>query len=120
MKIQIIRAAVADYHNRIGRLGESERQKLLKAFDTLVPFIPPRPQVETDRELKEIRQARRTGGRRAHTGSRIGPLRVVARTAPARRDGRARGSVSCALGCSLWTLNYADFRDIPGLRLVRR
>ena len=62
-KSQIVREAVADYHNRIGRLSESERQRLLKIFDTVVPLIPARPQREVDRELRGIRQARRAGGR---------------------------------------------------------
>jgi predicted DNA-binding protein len=62
-KSQIVREAVADYHNRIGRLSESERQRLLKTFDTLVPLIPTRPQTEVDRELREVREARRSGGR---------------------------------------------------------
>jgi hypothetical protein len=62
-KSQVVREAVADYHSRIGRLSESERQRLLKIFDTVVPLIPSRPQREVDRELREIRQARRSGGR---------------------------------------------------------
>jgi predicted DNA-binding protein len=67
-KSQIVREAVADYHNRIGRLSESERQRLLKTFDTLVPLIPSRPQREVDGELREVRQARRSGGRRSKSG----------------------------------------------------
>ena len=39
-KSQVVREAVADYHSRIGRLSESERQRLLKIFDTVVPLIP--------------------------------------------------------------------------------
>jgi ribbon-helix-helix CopG family protein len=62
-KSQIVRDAVADYHARIDRLSESERQRMLKIFDTLFPLIPVRPQRETTAELKEIRRARRTGGR---------------------------------------------------------
>ena len=70
-KSQIVREAVADYHNRIGRLSESERQRLLTTFDTLVPLIPTRPQREVDRELREVRQARRSGGRRSSSGKRV-------------------------------------------------
>ena len=62
-KSQIVREAVAAYHGRIGRLSESEIQRRLKIFDTLVPLIPARPQQEVDAELKEIRRARRSGGR---------------------------------------------------------
>jgi hypothetical protein len=62
-KSQIVREAVADYHGRIDRLSESERQRLLKIFDTLFPLIPVRPKREVDSELEEIRRGRRTGGR---------------------------------------------------------
>ena len=62
-KSQFIREAVADYHSRIGRLSESERQRMLKVFDTVVPLIPARPQQEVEDELREIRRARRAGGR---------------------------------------------------------
>jgi predicted transcriptional regulator len=62
-KSQIVREAVAQYHGRIGRLSESEIQRRLKIFDTMIPLIPARPQREVDAELKEIRRARRSGGR---------------------------------------------------------
>ena len=67
-KSQIVREAVADYHSRIGRLSESERQRMLKVFDTLVPRIPVRPQREVEDELREIRRARRSGGRLSISG----------------------------------------------------
>jgi hypothetical protein len=60
----VVRAAIADYYDRIGRLSESERLRLLRAFDELVPRIPTRGAAEVDRELKSVRQARGTGGRR--------------------------------------------------------
>src|SRR4051812_28034712 len=69
-KSQIVREAVADYHARIGRLSESERQRMLKSFDTLFPLIPIRPQPEVEHELKEIRRARRSGGRASMSGKR--------------------------------------------------
>jgi hypothetical protein len=71
-KSQVVREAVADYHSRIGRLSESERQRLLKAFDTVVPLIPSRPQGAADQELREIRQARRSGGRLSLAGKAPG------------------------------------------------
>jgi hypothetical protein len=63
-KSEVVRAAIADYYDRIGRLSESERLRLLRAFDELVPRIPTRGAAEVDRELKSVRQARSTGGRR--------------------------------------------------------
>jgi hypothetical protein len=63
-KSEVVRAAIADYYERIGRLSESERLRLLRAFDELVPRIPTRGAAMVDRELRSIRQARGTGGRR--------------------------------------------------------
>lgn len=62
-KSEIVREAVADYHARAGRLSEAERLQLLKSFDELVPRIPRRSSKNVDRELEQIREARRDGGR---------------------------------------------------------
>ncbi|MDA2939132.1 ribbon-helix-helix protein, CopG family [Acidobacteria bacterium AH-259-A15] len=64
-KSHIVREAIHDYSERIGRLSERERLRLLKAFDELVPAIPERPVSEVQKELREIRRARRGGGRRS-------------------------------------------------------
>jgi len=69
-KSQVVREAVADYHSRIGRLSESERKRMLKIFDALVPAIPVRPRREAENELREIRRARRSGGRLSRSGKR--------------------------------------------------
>jgi hypothetical protein len=63
-KSQIVREAISDYHERIGRLSESEKQRMLKILDEIIAAPPTRPQSEVDRELREIRRARRHGGRR--------------------------------------------------------
>ena len=63
-KSQVVREAIADYADRVGRLTETERRRLLGAFDELAPAIPGRPQPEVAKELAEIRRARRVGGRR--------------------------------------------------------
>jgi predicted transcriptional regulator len=63
----VVREAIADYADRVGRLSERERVRLLEAFDTLVPRIPRRPLAGVDAELREIRAARRAGGRRRRT-----------------------------------------------------
>lgn len=66
---QVVREAVQDYAARIGRLSEVERLRMLKTFDDLIDRIPERSARDVDRELKELRQARRSGGRRHPTGS---------------------------------------------------
>lgn len=66
---QVVREAVLDYAARVGRLSETERVQMLNTFDTLVPVIPSGPARNVDRELREIRAARRTGGRR-HSSER--------------------------------------------------
>ena len=58
-KSQVIREAIHDFHERIGRLSERERLRLLRAFDELVPQIPSRPKAQVERELRAIRQGRR-------------------------------------------------------------
>lgn len=62
-KSHVVREAIHEYAARAGRLSESERRRLLRAFDELVPQIPQRDQSEVDAELAEIRRARRAGGR---------------------------------------------------------
>jgi len=63
----IVREAIHDFHARIGKLSELERQRAIHAFDELVPKIPPRPVAAVERELDQIRRARRRGGRRTRT-----------------------------------------------------
>jgi len=67
---QVVREAVKDYADRVGRLSEEERMRLLKVFDTVVPAIPLRPAARVDAELQAIRSARRKGGRRHGRRSR--------------------------------------------------
>ncbi len=63
-KSEIVREAIQEYHQHIGRLSESEKQRMLQALDEIAKRPPTRPQSEVDAELKEIRRARRHGGRR--------------------------------------------------------
>jgi len=67
-KSAVVREAIRDFSDRAGRLGERERQRLLEAFDRLVPGIPRRPLRDVARELSELRRARRAGGRRSEPG----------------------------------------------------
>jgi hypothetical protein len=62
---QVLRDAIGEYAERVGRLSEQERLRLLDAFDTLVPKIPSKPARVVDTELRAIRRARRAGGRRS-------------------------------------------------------
>jgi predicted transcriptional regulator len=62
-KSEIVREAIHDYHQRIGRLSESEKQRMLRILDEIAKRPPTRPQQEVEAELKEIRRARRHGGR---------------------------------------------------------
>ncbi len=64
-KSQVIREAVHDYYDRIGRMTEAERMRWLRVFDEGIARIPRRPQREAERELREIRRSRRAGGRRS-------------------------------------------------------
>jgi metal-responsive CopG/Arc/MetJ family transcriptional regulator len=61
-KSEIVREAIRDYAERIGRLSEVERIRLLGVFDEVVAVIPERPAADVDAELAEIRRARREGG----------------------------------------------------------
>ena len=61
----VVREAIADHAARIGKLSETERHAMLETLDDLVPrTLPLRPGRTADAELRAIRRARRTGGRR--------------------------------------------------------
>ncbi len=62
---RVVREAIHDYHERIGKLGEGERLRLLRVVDEMIARPPSRPQAEVDRELRALRRARRAGGRRS-------------------------------------------------------
>jgi hypothetical protein len=62
-KSEIVRDAIADFHEGIGRLSETERQRQLRVIRDLVPSIPLRPLKDVQNEIAEIRSARQSGGR---------------------------------------------------------
>lgn len=62
-KSEVVRDAIQDYYARIDRLSESERVRMLAAFDELSSKLPPRADEDVDRELEEIRAGRRRAGR---------------------------------------------------------
>jgi hypothetical protein len=59
----VVREAVCEYAERVGRLSESERRQMLGALDRLLPGIPRRPLAAVQAEIREVRRARRKGGR---------------------------------------------------------
>jgi predicted transcriptional regulator len=61
---QVVRDAVNDYADRIGRLSEAERVRMLTALDAMIERKPTRSSADVDQELRAIRTARRGGGRR--------------------------------------------------------
>lgn len=63
-KSAVVREAIHDYHERIGRLGEAKRIRLLRVLDQVMARAPSRSVSEVNRELRELRRARRKGGRR--------------------------------------------------------
>ena len=63
-KSEVVREAVDEYHSRMGRLSEQERTRALRLLSDYLARPPERSQAEVDRELKELRAARRGGGRR--------------------------------------------------------
>jgi hypothetical protein len=60
----VVRQAVREYAERIGKLSNQERRRLLEVFDRVVPAVPPRPLRRVRAEIAEVRATRRRGGRR--------------------------------------------------------
>lgn len=60
---RVVAEAIHDYADRVGMLSRRERTRLLRAFDDVIPRIPERPLEDVKKELAEIRNARRCGGR---------------------------------------------------------
>ena len=73
-KSQVVSRAIQDFHRRGGdlrepaeRLSAPERLRLLKVIDEMMRRTPSRSPADVNRELKEIRAARRGGGRRTRS-----------------------------------------------------
>lgn len=70
-KSQVVREAIQLYREEMDRLTDEEREAMLRAFDRLTAKIPKRSRAEVERELDEIRRARRSaGGRTTKKASR--------------------------------------------------
>ena len=61
----VVREAIREYGARAGRLSEEERRRMLRSIDAVMRTPPTRPRAAVERELAEIRRARRGGGRRS-------------------------------------------------------
>ena len=59
----VVREAVAEYAARSGRLTDAERRHLLARLDEMMKRPPTRSRAAVDREIREIRRERRSGGR---------------------------------------------------------
>ena len=60
----VVREAIRDFGARAGRLSEDERRRMLRSIDAFAATKPTGSAAAVDRELTEVRQARRAGGRR--------------------------------------------------------
>ena len=63
-KSQIVREAILDFYDRLGRLSERERARMLRVFDEYVAAIPDQGANAVDRGISEIPRARKASGRR--------------------------------------------------------
>jgi len=64
-KSEVGREAILEFHERIGRLSERERLTMLRTLEGYLEQPATRDSRAADRELKEIREARRAGGRKS-------------------------------------------------------
>ena len=60
----VVREAIAEYGARSGRLTEAERRRMLAAVDTMMKRPSTKTSADVAQELREVRRARRHGGRR--------------------------------------------------------
>jgi len=68
-KSAVVREAIHDFSERVGRLSERERLRMLQLFDEVIPRIPARPMSQVRGEIEEVRRARRAGGRGGRRGA---------------------------------------------------
>lgn len=59
----VVREAILDFSDRVGRLSERERLRQLRIFDEVVPLVRPRSGSQVKKEIEEVRRVRHTGGR---------------------------------------------------------
>jgi predicted transcriptional regulator len=61
----IVREAIREYGARAGRLNEEERRRMLRSIDAVLTQPATRTVAAVERELRELRDSRRRGGRRS-------------------------------------------------------
>ena len=62
-KSEVVREAIRDYHAKSDRLSPEDRRRMLRALDELSAHASPKSKRDVDRELREVRRARRARGR---------------------------------------------------------
>jgi hypothetical protein len=62
-KSEVVREAIREYDAKSDRVPEEERLRRLRLIDEYMKQPPTRSQRDVDREIAEIRRARRSGGR---------------------------------------------------------
>ena len=60
----VVREAIAEYAARDEKLTDADRARKLQVLEELAAFPATRGQAAVDRELREVRRARRAGWRR--------------------------------------------------------
>ena len=60
----VVREAVAEYAARAGRLTDADRRRMLGTVDAMMQRAPTRSAREVEAEIRQVRRARRDGGRR--------------------------------------------------------
>jgi predicted transcriptional regulator len=60
----VVREAVKDFEARSDKLSDEERTRMLAVLDRMMQRPPTRSEADVDRELREIREARRRWGRK--------------------------------------------------------
>ena len=67
-KSRVVREAILEYSERIGRLSERERLGMLRVLDDYFARPGSRDSRAVDQELRALRASRRAGGRKSPAG----------------------------------------------------
>jgi predicted transcriptional regulator len=69
-KSMVVREAIREYAAHMGRLTEAERARAMATLDEIMARPPTRDAAPVDREIRDLRRTRRTGGRRTPPDAR--------------------------------------------------